>query len=180
MNDLFRTTIFIASMFVTNIITKQKHVLKYYIIMGLCFLLINIFISGLYANEYRDSQVDMVEVKSLILEKKIYLYDLPPIRDNHLREAQEYYKMAEERCWYIPSIDDSVKSRICFSTALILIGPGDQPSKIILGILNILGSYGLECYKEWEMIEFWLNESKYHYEMYEFYRDIIERGTDDW
>ncbi|CCB85205.1 putative uncharacterized protein [Parachlamydia acanthamoebae UV-7] len=53
--------------------------------------------------------------------------------------------------------------------------PGSPQSKLIAAILNLLLQYGLDCLDEWEEIDEKLYRIKYHYEMAEFYQDVLNK-----
>lgn len=43
-------------------------------------------------------------------------------------------------------------------------------------VITLFGQYGLACIEEWNDIESLLLESKYHFEMMEFYQDVLNKN----
>ena len=174
MKDLIQASITTLIILIYNIFYGEKKSFVYYmIIWSILFfgcLGINKICADIPDAKYEIEYFQMIIPKNLSDKDKKFYKDK---RDFHLENAERCYNDAKNKCWYLPNISNRDKGRYCFTTIIVLISPGNQPAKIILGLLNLLGSYGLDCIEEWNYIEEKLKWSSYHYEMYEFYRDLL-------
>lgn len=94
----------------------------------------------------------------------------------HKSNAERTFRDAKNKCWYLPDIDDRDKAKYCFNTGMAAVFAGDPYSKAIAAVASLLLQYGLDCMDEWEYIQNKLHWSQYHYEMMEFYQDVLENG----
>jgi len=96
-------------------------------------------------------------------------------RDFHKKNAERCLNDAKNLCWYFPnSIRED--SFYAFRNMAILASPGDPKSKIITALITTLIQYGADCFESWNDINTKLNWSQYHYEMHEFYSDLVKHG----
>lgn len=96
----------------------------------------------------------------------------------HRENAERCYRDAEKRCWYIPDITARRNADYCLSNAGALCYPGTPQSKLIAVMINTMVQYGLDCCEEWHHINNKLYWAQYHYEMMEFYQDLIAKGEE--
>jgi hypothetical protein len=96
--------------------------------------------------------------------------------DFHESNAKRTYEDAKNRCWWLPEISERDKARYCITTAGALAQPGTPQSKIIKALVNLLIQYGIDCMDEWAYIQNKLYWSQYHWEMYEFYCEVLVNG----
>jgi len=94
----------------------------------------------------------------------------------HRDNGDRTYRDAKNKCWWLPDLSDREKAKYCFSTAVALIAPNDPKSKLIGATLTLLLQYGLDCMDEWNYIQNKLHWSEYHYEMMEFYQEVLLKG----
>lgn len=91
----------------------------------------------------------------------------------HAENAVRCYEAAKAKCWYLPDINDREKAKYCFTTLITTFPAGTPQSKIIAAITSFLIQYGLDCIDEWHYIQNKLYWAEYHFEMYEFYSDVV-------
>ena len=94
----------------------------------------------------------------------------------HQNEGIKAYEFAHEKCWWLPRIRDRAMARSCFTTAITTATSGTPQSKIMNAITNLLITYGLSVLDEWDDINYNLMEAEYHFEMMEFYNDVLNKG----
>ncbi len=94
----------------------------------------------------------------------------------HQREAERTYKQAKEKCWYLPDLSEREKARYCITSIGIGLAPMEPASKSITILVNALIQYTIDCCDEWHYINEKLYWSHYHYEMMEFYQEVIKQG----
>lgn len=96
-------------------------------------------------------------------------------RDFHKKNADRCFNEAKNMCWYLPAgMRD--KSFYAFSNMAVLASPGTPYSKLVTVLVNTLMQYGADCVEDWNNITTKLNWAQYHYEMQEFYSDLIRHG----
>jgi len=94
----------------------------------------------------------------------------------HTKEGQRSFRDAEKICLLIPDISDRDIAKSLFKNALILsLSAKDSWAGIIISLTNMCCDYGLCVYDQWSRMEYHLNESKYHFEMMDFYKDVLAR-----
>jgi hypothetical protein len=93
----------------------------------------------------------------------------------HKENAERCFNDAKNKCWWLPNIDDRDKARYCLTNIGIIIAPGDPQSKLIIAVINTLIQYGLDCSEEWNFIQTKLKWAQYHYEMMEFFDDVMKQ-----
>ena len=93
--------------------------------------------------------------------------------DFHKANADRCYEEAKERCWWLPKIDERKKARYCLTSGGAMLAFGDPRSKLMAAFVNALIQYGLDCCDEWEFINNKFYWAEYHYEMMEFYGQML-------
>lgn len=160
-------TSFITSVFfLVDAVFKQKKNFCWYLCVFIFFLIINL----MFPHPAFSAQL---KYKTLTHVQKI---DFCKKRDDSKANAERTYNDAKDRCWWLPDIDNRKIARHCFEVAYSSLNPGTPHSKLITMILIALGEYTCYCWDEWDYIETKLKWSKYHWEMYEFYCDVLEKG----
>jgi hypothetical protein len=95
-------------------------------------------------------------------------------RDFYKKNAERCLNDAKNMCWYFPAkLRD--KSFYAFSLTTSMAVPGDFRSKAVASLVTTLIEYGADCYEEWTNINTKLYWAQHHYEMYEFYSDLIKQ-----
>lgn len=145
---------------------KQKRSFPWYLCVFLLLLLMNL----MFPHEAHSAHP-----KHRVLTH-VQKEDFSNKRDDSKANAERTYKDAKDRCWWLPDIDDRKAARHCFEIAYSSLNPGTPQSKLVTMVLIGLGEYVWYCWDEWEYIENKLKWSRYHWEMYEFYCDVLEKG----
>lgn len=91
----------------------------------------------------------------------------------HKREGQRCYDEAKDRCWWLPDVSDRKRARDCWQSFIASLGGSTLTGKLVLSLLSLLSSYGLDCIEEWEYIEYKLNWAKYHFELCDHYQKML-------
>lgn len=97
-------------------------------------------------------------------------------RQFHKENGERCYNDAKDRCWWLPYLSERDKARYCISNIGVLACPGEPKSKLIIALVNMLIQYGIDCSEEWHYINNKLYWSQYHFEMMEFYDNLIKKG----
>lgn len=96
-------------------------------------------------------------------------------RNFHKKNAERCINDAKDLCWYFPNAMRE-ESFYAFRNMAILACPGDPKSKVVTALITTLIQYGADCFDEWNNINTKLNWAQYHYEMHEFYSDLVKQG----
>lgn len=94
----------------------------------------------------------------------------------HKSNAERTFRDAKNKCWYLPDIDYRQKAQTCLAAAITAISAGSGQAAVVSGLAVIFIDYGFEVLDEWEYIRNKLHWSQYHYEMMEFYQDLLKNG----
>lgn len=97
-------------------------------------------------------------------------------RNYHQDEAIKAFERAHEKFWWIPRISDRAMSRSCFTTIMTTVTASTPQSKIMAAIMNLMITYGLAAMDEWDYINYNLAEAEHHFELMEFYNDVLNKG----
>jgi len=85
------------------------------------------------------------------------------------------FKDAERRCWYLPTIQDYDMGKNCFLVGVALVGAKEPRAKIAATIISAATILGLACIDEWNHINTLLKTCQYHFEMCDFYADLLKK-----
>ena len=94
----------------------------------------------------------------------------------HQDEAIKAYERAHEKCWWIPRISDRTIGRSCFVSVMTTVTAPTPQSKVMAAIVNLMVTYGLAAMDEWDYINYNLMDASHHFELMEFYNDILNRA----
>lgn len=172
---------FTLAMFVINKILKEYVSPWRYVINFLVLLVVSILLWGnLFAQdqidyEYTSSEIQFYQNNNEALTQS-QRNDIEKKRDKHKREGKKEYNLAEETCVLIPDIDDREYAKHLFAVAVTTSVQALRWSAVVYGLTAMLIEYGIDVYDAWNKMNFHLNNSKYHFEMMEFYQDVLERG----
>lgn len=102
----------------------------------------------------------------------------------NMKEAKKSYRRAEElAAWHLPTHEEREKADYCWAAAGIVIfakAAGAGPMSILLDvILTTSGQYLYKCSEQWQEMRFHLQKAKYHYEMAEWYADVLSTNGGD-
>jgi hypothetical protein len=158
------------------------------IIMTILFILGMFYYTRAYGQEFTyEYQGKIYTFEHPVAIKRIQMYDKCRIayescrtnaqfRQFHQENGDRCFKDAKEKCWWLPDVSDRDKAKFCFTNIGIVACPGDPKSKLIIALVTSLIQYGINCTDEWHYINNKLYWSQYHYEMMEFYDDLIRHG----
>jgi hypothetical protein len=167
MKIIISSLLFTAIIYLVKSFFKEDHSFKGYLMIFIVYIL-GLTIIDAYC-EIKIPSVSMYftgdEVEDLI-DKIEY----------HEAEGEKLFKCAKESCWYLPECSDKDKAKYCFQS-LIATFPACTPmSKIVSAFLAFMAQYGMDCMDQWHKIQTLLMEAKYHYEMKEFYEEVLVKG----
>jgi hypothetical protein len=97
-------------------------------------------------------------------------------RQFHQENGERCLKDAKDMCWWWPCLKDRENVRKCWMTAVTAFIPADPRSKLIGMIVAYFGQHGYDCYEEWCNINTKLYWAEYHFEMMEFYEQVLKQG----
>lgn len=90
-----------------------------------------------------------------------------------MENANRTYNAAKDKCWWLPRMSDREKAKTAFLTALAKFGASTPSGQIVNMTVVLLTEYGLACMDEWHYIHNKLHWSEYHFDMAEFYKNVI-------
>jgi hypothetical protein len=141
----------------------------FFVILG-CFFLIR---SELHADPFRPfalTEIMHFDNKCLTGQERQYYHDKAEF---HKKEGERCFQDAKDMCWYLPHIDDRTMARNCFTTAFSMVGSMTPQTRIVVLVGKLMMDYGLEALNEWDAINTKLYWAQYHFEMYDFYSDLV-------
>jgi hypothetical protein len=97
-------------------------------------------------------------------------------RDHHLEQGNYYLQQAHDLCWYLPRISDRNLAKDAWTLAVSQFNFGSPQQRLCTALLTVMTAYGMECIDEWKNISTMLYTAEYHFEMYDFYKDILARA----
>jgi len=188
-----QSIILTLTLVVVHIFFKQTRKPLFYLVIFALMLLINFAFSKAEALPFNDSY----ENESILgfnsharedIFNNLHLlgYNAVLTRDEkrtyqekiafHQSNAERTLQDAKNKCWWIPNTDYREKAKYCFTAAVSAVSMGTPQSRIVAGISSMLICYGIDCQEEWHYIKNKLYWSEYHYEMMEFYQDVLRYG----
>jgi hypothetical protein len=203
MQFLFVPTVIILALIAVDIIGNDKRKYYYYILMFILMSLGNyLFSSTVEASErvleeceyewdfeneaissiifhIPNSKIEIKHLKAALNSiKALSQEDIKLYQDKvkyHTNMGKTLYEYTKRKVWWLPSVSNKEKARYCYTTAIATLGAGSPYSKIVAVTLSLLLQYGLDCIDEWDEISekfYWM---KYHFEMAEFYQDVLDK-----
>lgn len=93
----------------------------------------------------------------------------------HEKEGQRCFRESEKMCTLIPDIDLKEISIYLFSQAIFL-----SINQSFSGAINLLEAnlitYGVYQFNQWKKMQTLLHESKAHFDMRDFYKELLEKA----
>lgn len=164
---IWKSILFTGCAFMANVICRETHNWRRY--LAIFFLIL----SFLYFTQ-ASASVDFPIIKMQLDEDQIDEY--MDRCDYHHQKAMQALWMAQDLVWYLPQTTDREKAEYCFTTLLTTFSAPTPWSKIAAACIAFLSKYGLSCMDEWEKIQTYLYEAKHHFELEEFYEDVLIKG----
>lgn len=93
----------------------------------------------------------------------------------HEKEGQRCFREAENMCTLIPDISLKDISVYLFGQALFLSLRQDFPSVMDWLYISLV-SYGIYQFQQWQKMQTLILESKSHFELRDFYKDLLEKA----
>ncbi len=97
-------------------------------------------------------------------------------KNYHQDQGIKAYERAHEKTWWLPRLADRTMGRSCFVTAMTMATANTPQSVLVCGIINLMTTYGLAALDEWDYINYNLAEAQHHFEMMEFYNDVLNKA----
>jgi hypothetical protein len=94
----------------------------------------------------------------------------------HQAQGIEAYERAHEKFWWLPRISDRALARSCYTSAMTTITATTPQSKIVAVIVSTMITYGLAAMDEWDYINYNLADAQHHFELMEFYNDVLNKA----
>ncbi len=167
--------IYITAVFLSNIITGDKHKMRHYIIAALLGIAVTFLTAPMchgFQVEYSEyAQFD--DIAQLDTEQ-IDHYNM--LKQKHEKMAQLCVFTANKMIWFLPDIDEDNLSNMCLTTFAVGLAPATPWSKIIRMFISFSVQYVGHCKDEWNRIQTLLYTAEYHYQMAEFYEDVLNKA----
>ena len=131
-----------------------------------------------YSSKVSNTQMDLHLLKCSrmkALDHNARLYYMKKI-DFHRENAIRTYENARKKCMWLPKKTDRDLAKNCFTAAAASIAASTPQSKVVAMIITMLTSYGLDVIDEWNYINDQLYWSEYHWEMFEFYSNVLVKA----
>jgi hypothetical protein len=170
MNEMYSfipAMIYTCIVVTSRIIFKESHSLFRYVLLFLIFYLGFFVIRG-------HADLPFETIRMTLTQDQIEMY-IEKI-EYHEEQAQINMLSAENEVWFLPTCDDKEKAEYCFTTLIASIAAGTPQSKIAAACIAFLAKYGLSCMEQWHTIQTYLHKAKFHYEMKEFYEEVLVKG----
>lgn len=129
-----------------------------------------------FSKEAIAEELDFLKKINLLTDKQIN--EMQKKYDFHLKEGHRCFNAANKLCKLIPDASDKETAEKLFRFAITTAAGkavGGYPG-VVASLITHLIEYAINSYKEYQQMETYLNEAKYHYEMCAFYKDIIEKA----
>lgn len=93
------------------------------------------------------------------------------------RMGMRSLEMAEECSLFIPNMEKRDLTKNCIRNLVATLTVKDLKAKFIVIAVAFLATYLEGVYDAWEDIEYYMNEAEEHFEMADFYQDILFYDT---
>jgi hypothetical protein len=167
MNIIIYSLINTGIFFVVHLICKVKMQPIFYFFLFLTFLLGIYVIQGHADCKNYNNKMVLTDQQ---MEEYIDLVEL------HKDRAETCMMSADIEVWYMPECEDKEKAKYCLGAFMASISAPTPTSKVIMACLAFLGNYSIDCMDSWQRIQYHLHKAKYHYEMMEFYQEVLMKG----
>lgn len=145
---------------------KTPHRIWIYFTAFIITLLASVSLSASPINfRYPDMKLDQYQVKKFM-----------DLCDYHEKKAKKYLKRAEDICWWMPDLDAREKGQCCIRAIVASIGGTTPVSKMVLSLLSLFETYTEAALGDWYELQDNLLEANYHFEMLEFYQEVLVKG----
>lgn len=94
----------------------------------------------------------------------------------HRSNAERTWNNAKNKCWYLPNIEKRKAAQNAFYTIMAYFGGATAMSSLVMSLITLLTTYGIDCIDEWYYIKEQLNWCKHHCEMVEFYEQVLTKA----
>lgn len=170
------------SLFIVNTFFNQKqkflsYIAYFFLILGVLYLC---SCEKAHATFLPNASFEIERIETCFSCKKLRPDEITYYQDKckfHKENGERTYADAKIKCWYLPDLTDRQNARYCFTAAIALLSSGSPMSKVVTSTLTVLTQYGIDCLEEWEYINNKLYWSKYHYEMSEFYQEVLKNDN---
>lgn len=175
---LIEASILTSAIYTGGVICKHKMKPFAYGYFFMLFWILAIFFGSTVHGEVLDSKTEIKQIKFYLqnlqtkLSKEDKIFYKKKIQF-HSENGDRCYKDAKNKCAWLPNFDDRNNAKFCLATAGTLISPVDPISKLILITIEVFVYYGMNVIDEWDYIQNKLNWAHYHYDMMEFYQQVI-------
>lgn len=162
--------ILVFAIFMTNLIMKKKHKFSEYLL---------VFILGILASFIFVSKAESFELCPIVCqldEEQIDEYERLALK--HRRLGDQATRDAEKLICLIPDLTDEQKSMMCFRIFVAGVAFGTPYSKIVTMFMTFMTEYMILVKDEWNKIQTFLHTAQYHYELQEFYEDVVEKAIE--
>ncbi len=94
----------------------------------------------------------------------------------HRDKAETYMMCLETEIWSLPECSDKEKAKYFFTSFMATFSVSGLSTKVMAAALTFFAQYGLECIDHWHRVQYHLIKAKYHYEMMEFFQEVLMKG----
>lgn len=157
---------------------KVKHPPTFYIRIFTIILGINLICDSCFADEIsKENEHTICQMRNFECYNDHQLKQLKEKMLYHEKEGQKAFRNAEKQCVLIPDMTDREIARALFKSALFLsLEIGKSWVGVVTSLIYLLGEYAINSYDQWQLMESYLNQAKYHFEMRDFYKDALDRA----
>lgn len=182
MISLLEAIILIAIVYAIGALTRHKMKNAVYIFLFFVFWLSAFLFGPTLQASVIDSKIEIKQVQFYLstIQGRLSKEDQKFYQDKirfHKSNGDRCFNDVKNKCSWLPSIDDRDTAKFCLITAGTVVAPADPLSKLIAVTVELFVYYGLNVIDEWNYIKNKMYWAQYHYEMLEFYQDVIRQES---
>lgn len=94
--------------------------------------------------------------------------------DQHFYAMRQCASEVDNIYYLIPCTSDREKAEYCFHVLMASLVKGTPQSKVLAIAIAFCYDYVPSCINEWHKMIYWMEKQKYHFEMMEHYKAILQ------
>lgn len=185
MINFLHSLLVVLSAFIGDLCTKNKVDKRtYFLLFVATYILSSCFYN--FCDDFNDRQVFYFEEQSFKLPyhqdcqftHEAVNYYVSNI-DYHLMWGKEYFERSIEHAWYLPDLTDREKALECLKSVISASTGVTLQQKALNACVSLLTSYAIYASFNYNVMIENLYTSKYHYEMADFYLELLVKENEN-
>lgn len=166
--------------FLANLVTRNKHKLADYVLVFIIgFLISYVQIGKCHAYQgidFNSAKFELQDYRAALDEEQIDHFEMLAKKNREMGNLCVF--TAKKMIWFLPDLTDEQMSNMCLATFSVGLAPTTPWSKIIRMFIAVSVQYVGHCKNEWNHIQNLLHTAEYHFELAEFYDDVVEKAAE--